>query len=123
MKRTKKSVAVCTRGIEMKIALDISSESLAPGRFIEPPSQPDALTAQETSGEASRGGLLLRSLFSAYRAVVSPLLGPACRFEPSCSHFAEEAIARHGFWRGASLGLARISRCHPFHRGGYDPVP
>ena len=66
---------------------------------------------------------LLRSVFWLYRMLISPLLGAGCRFEPSCSHFAEEAIARHGFFRGTALALARIGRCHPFHPGGYDPVP
>jgi len=66
---------------------------------------------------------LLRPVFWLYRGLISPLLGAGCRFEPSCSRFAEQAIARHGFFRGTALALARIGRCHPFHPGGYDPVP
>jgi putative membrane protein insertion efficiency factor len=59
----------------------------------------------------------------AYRLAVSPLLAPACRFEPSCSAYATEAIARHGLRAGARLALRRLGRCHPFRPGGYDPVP
>ncbi|WP_123399449.1 membrane protein insertion efficiency factor YidD [Inmirania thermothiophila] len=59
----------------------------------------------------------------AYRYAVSPLLGPRCRFEPSCSAYAIEALERHGPARGAWLALRRLLRCHPFHPGGYDPVP
>ena len=70
-----------------------------------------------------RGATAWRGLFRLYRVVLSPLLGPSCRFEPSCSHFVEESLARHGLWRGMRLGTARILRCHPFHPGGYDPVP
>jgi putative membrane protein insertion efficiency factor len=66
-------------------------------------------------------GLLLG--IEAYRVSLAPLLGGFCRFQPSCSRYAEEAIRRHGALRGARLGLARLLRCHPFRRGGYDPVP
>ena len=58
-----------------------------------------------------------------YRLAISPLLGPRCRFYPSCSSYALEALERHGAVRGLWLALWRILRCHPWHPGGYDPVP
>jgi len=58
-----------------------------------------------------------------YRYLVSPLLGPCCRFHPSCSTYAIEAITHHGVLRGARLALWRLARCHPWHPGGFDPVP
>lgn len=67
-------------------------------------------------------GLASLSL-NAYRVVLGPLFAGACRFHPSCSHYAEEAIRRHGSLRGAWLTLARLCRCHPFQAGGMDPVP
>ncbi len=67
--------------------------------------------------------LLLVFLIRAYRWLLSPLLGPACRFEPSCSTYAEEAVRRHGPARGSWLALKRLGRCHPFCRGGIDTVP
>ena len=57
-----------------------------------------------------------------YKYAISPLLPPACRFTPTCSEYAAEAISRYGFRRGAALGLRRLARCHPFSAGGYDPV-
>jgi putative membrane protein insertion efficiency factor len=59
----------------------------------------------------------------AYKAAVSPLLPPACRFTPTCSEYAYMAVERHGVVRGAWLAAWRLLRCHPFARGGFDPVP
>ena len=66
---------------------------------------------------------LLQFLIRAYQVLLSPFLGQHCRFTPSCSQYAAEAIARHGALRGSWLALKRIGRCHPFCDGGYDPVP
>jgi putative membrane protein insertion efficiency factor len=66
---------------------------------------------------------LLILLLQVYRLAISPFLGPACRFEPSCSRFASEAIVRHGPLRGSWLAVRRLVRCHPLHPGGLDPVP
>jgi len=67
--------------------------------------------------------LVLVPLIRVYRWFLSPLLGPSCRFQPSCSVYAEEAIQRHGALRGGWLTLKRLGRCHPFCQGGIDPVP
>jgi putative membrane protein insertion efficiency factor len=66
---------------------------------------------------------LLIFLVRGYQMVISPLLPPTCRFYPSCSAYAVEALERYGAWRGGKLTLRRLGRCHPFHPGGYDPVP
>ena len=66
---------------------------------------------------------ILKGLIRLYRYFVSPMLGPNCRFYPSCSCYAEEAIEHHGIVRGSYLAARRILRCHPWHSGGYDPVP
>jgi putative membrane protein insertion efficiency factor len=63
------------------------------------------------------------SLIKAYQYTLSPLLGPSCRFYPSCSEYAVQAIWRHGPFSGLLLAVKRILRCHPFHPGGVDPVP
>jgi len=62
-------------------------------------------------------------LIKAYQLALSPLFGRCCRFEPSCSRYAMEAVERHGALRGSYLALLRIGRCHPWHEGGEDPVP
>ena len=66
--------------------------------------------------------LLLRAL-RAYQYLLRPMLGANCRFYPSCSDYAREAIERHGAFRGVWLAGRRVARCHPYHAGGYDPVP
>jgi len=66
---------------------------------------------------------LLLAALAAYRYLLRPLLGANCRFYPSCSDYASEAIERHGALRGVLLALGRVSRCHPWHPGGFDPVP
>ena len=66
---------------------------------------------------------LVLALITGYQRLVSPLLTPRCRFAPSCSAYAVDAIGQHGLARGGWLAIRRVSRCHPFHRGGYDPVP
>jgi putative membrane protein insertion efficiency factor len=58
-----------------------------------------------------------------YQWLLSPLLPPACRFWPTCSEYAAQAVQRYGVWQGGKLALRRLLRCHPFHPGGYDPVP
>ena len=58
-----------------------------------------------------------------YRAAISPLFPPLCRYVPTCSQYAMEAIGKYGAAKGGWLALKRILRCHPFHKGGYDPVP
>lgn len=65
----------------------------------------------------------IAGLIRAYQLVISPVLPPACRFTPSCSRYALEAVTRHGALRGSWLALRRLARCHPFHPGGFDPVP
>jgi len=78
---------------------------------------------QGPDGRQSAAAWLLVLLLTCYRRFVSPLLGPHCRFYPSCSAYALEAVRVHGALRGAWLAIRRLSRCHPFHQGGLDPVP
>lgn len=68
-------------------------------------------------------GRLVLLLIRSYQLLISPLLGPRCRFYPTCSQYCREAVVRHGVLRGLYLGGRRICRCHPYHPGGYDPVP
>lgn len=67
--------------------------------------------------------VVLRALIRGYQLLVSPWLGPRCRFYPTCSNYALEALATHGAARGIWLTLRRLGRCHPWHPGGFDPVP
>lgn len=62
------------------------------------------------------------SVLRFYKVIVSPMLPPACRFTPTCSEYAAEAISKYGVLQGSWLGIRRLMRCHPFSKGGYDPV-
>jgi len=73
-------------------------------------------------GEVLAMRVILISLLKFYQAVISPWLPPSCRFVPTCSEYAREAIERHGAVRGSMMTVRRLLRCHPFHPGGYDPV-
>lgn len=66
---------------------------------------------------------VLVGLIRLYQWTLSSVIGPTCRFYPSCSHYAVEAIETHGVLKGLGLGAQRVCRCHPFNPGGYDPVP
>ncbi|WP_299183229.1 membrane protein insertion efficiency factor YidD [uncultured Neptuniibacter sp.] len=66
---------------------------------------------------------LLIGLVNVYRYIISPVIGPRCRFYPTCSSYMIEAIQLHGPIKGTLMGLRRIARCHPYNDGGYDPVP
>lgn len=82
----------------------------------------DAAAPRRVTGVAAlpRGAAL--ALIRAYQFCISPLLGAHCRFAPSCSHYAEQAIARYGLLRGGFMAAARLLRCHPWSAGGWDPV-
>jgi uncharacterized protein len=75
------------------------------------------------SGPAGVPRRLLATLIRGYQGFVSPALPPSCRFYPSCSQYALEAVTRHGALKGGWLAARRLARCHPFHPGGFDPVP
>jgi putative membrane protein insertion efficiency factor len=67
--------------------------------------------------------VILIFIITLYQKLVSPFLGPSCRYTPTCSQYAKEALRKHGLFKGLGLSARRILRCHPFHPGGYDPVP
>jgi len=80
-------------------------------------------TRSQTSAPRSLLARVLLALIGVYQRTLSRLLGPSCRFHPSCSCYAATCVERFGAGRGALLAAARIARCHPFHPGGYDPPP
>jgi putative membrane protein insertion efficiency factor len=84
-----------------------------------------AASADVSEGAARPGPVarVLLAIVRFYRMAVSPVLAPACRYTPSCSAYAVEAIELHGAGRGSWLAVRRLLRCHPFHAGGHDPVP
>ena len=84
--------------------------------------RPAEITSKKSSARAT-GQWFLLALVHLYRVFLSPFLGGACKFYPSCSHYAQEAIALHGAKRGSWLALKRLGRCRPFTKGGFDPVP
>ncbi len=67
--------------------------------------------------------LILRLLVRGYQLLLAPILPPSCRYYPSCSHYAAEALERHGAWAGTALAIGRLLRCHPWGGDGIDPVP
>jgi putative membrane protein insertion efficiency factor len=77
----------------------------------------------ERQNRAGVLSLTLQAVVRAYQLLVAPLLPPSCRYVPSCSEYAAEAIQRHGALRGAVIALHRLARCHPWGGSGYDPVP
>ena len=89
------------------------------------PAQPARRARSETppAGRAALPRTLALAAVRFYQLALSPWLPRSCRFVPTCSQYTAEAIERFGVVRGVGLGLRRLSRCHPFHAGGYDPVP
>ena len=87
------------------------------------PEQSNNLPAQGEPAAVGPLAAVLLFLLAVYRGLISPLLGPRCRYVPTCSSYAVEAVQRHGALRGSWLTLKRLLRCHPFAEGGYDPVP
>lgn len=85
-------------------------------------SQPLTLTLSQREKEQTAMRFILISLLKFYKAVISPWLPPSCRFVPTCSEYAREAIERHGALRGTGMAIWRLLRCQPFCAGGYDPV-
>jgi putative membrane protein insertion efficiency factor len=81
--------------------------------------------APEPAGSSARGVLarVLIAFIRFYQLAISPWLGRACRFEPSCSRYAVACLESHGAARGSLLSVKRLCKCHPFHAGGYDPPP
>lgn len=102
------------------------SENYCGGRLGQTSVMPDSEGVERPAGPVRRMTVPARLLMlpvRGYRRYISPMLGPRCRFAPSCSEYALGALAEHGAARGLWLAAARLARCHPFNAGGYDPVP
>ena len=76
-----------------------------------------------TSSKRNAAEAVARGLIKAYQYGIRPMLGPRCRFFPSCSEYTADAIGVYGVLRGSAMGAMRLAKCHPWHAGGYDPVP
>jgi putative membrane protein insertion efficiency factor len=85
--------------------------------------EPVAPTAAIAPTESTWAAKAVRGVLRAYQLLISPLLGPACRFEPSCSRYTAQAVTKYGAIKGVYLGAHRVCRCHPLNPGGFDPVP
>ena len=92
-------------------------------QYASSPKRSGSCPSTEPAHSASPVVVVLRALLYVYRVLVSPLLPRACRFHPTCSRFALDALGEHGAVTGLRLTLARLARCHPWNPGGYDPVP
>jgi len=88
-----------------------------------PPIDPRSNRAEAATSLGAQPRRLLAALIRAYQRFLSPTLPPSCRFHPSCSQYALEAVTRYGALKGSWLAARRLARCHPFHPGGFDPVP
>jgi putative membrane protein insertion efficiency factor len=104
----------------MRWAMHAADQVAAPGQF--PYGSRDTSAGISTRGAPRVMAAVLIALIGIYRSTISPLLGPSCRFYPSCSAYAVEAIRRHGPLHGLRLALLRIARCSPLCEGGFDPV-
>ena len=87
------------------------------------PSSSEEIASENSSTSTSPLAFVGIFLIRFYQRLISPMLPPSCRYNPTCSQYTLTAIRRYGFFRGSWIGLKRISRCHPFCSGGYDPVP
>ena len=92
-------------------------------QYASSPTHSGSYPSPDPAHSASPVVVVLRGLLYVYRLLVSPLLPRACRFHPTCSQFALDALAEHGVVTGVRLTVARLARCHPWNPGGYDPVP
>lgn len=92
-------------------------------QYASSPKRSGSYPSADPAHSASPVVVVLRALLNVYRLLVSPLLPRACRFHPTCSQFALDALGEHGAVTGLRLTVARLARCHPWNPGGYDPVP